>query len=66
MTFLHGVWDTVIKDQGGIWQLCLRKEKTFGRIFGKTLELEIEKQIVRSSCGLHEVGDWTLWRGQPL
>jgi hypothetical protein len=31
-----------------------------GRIFRKTTELEIKKQIVRSSTGLQEMSDWTL------
>jgi hypothetical protein len=54
-----------IQDRGTKWQLCLSKEKTSSRTFRKIVELEIEKQIVRSSTGLQEVGDWTLWRGWP-
>jgi hypothetical protein len=44
-------------------QLCL-KERTSYRIFRKTVEMEIEKQIAGSSTGLLKVTDWTLWRGQ--
>jgi hypothetical protein len=47
---------------GARWQLRLRKERIFGRIFRKAVELEIEKRIVGSSTGLQEVSDWTVWR----
>jgi hypothetical protein len=39
------------------------RHKTYGRIFRKTIELEIKKRIVRPSTGLQAVSDWTLWRG---
>jgi hypothetical protein len=55
-----------IKDQNGRWQLCLREERTSGKIFMKTVELECEKQIARSSTRLQEMSDWTLWRGRLL
>jgi hypothetical protein len=41
-------------------RLCLRKERASVRIFWKTVELEIEKRVVRSSTGLREVSDWAL------
>jgi hypothetical protein len=53
-----------IKDRSESWQLHLRKERISGRIFLKTVELEIEKRIVGSSIGPQEVSDWTLLRGQ--
>jgi hypothetical protein len=74
--FLYGVRDAVIKDRrkgpecnGGIkdrsarLQIRLRKKRTSGRIFRRTVELEIEKRIVGSSSWLRKVSDWTLWRG---
>jgi hypothetical protein len=33
-------------DRNTRWQLHLRKERTSGRILKRTIELEIEKQIV--------------------
>jgi hypothetical protein len=32
-----------LENRGTRWQLCPRKERTSGRIFRKTIELEIEK-----------------------
>jgi hypothetical protein len=46
-------------------QLFLRKKSTSGRIFGKTAELEVMKQIVGTSIRLWKMRDWTLWRGLP-
>jgi hypothetical protein len=43
-----------IRNQGTGWQLHLRKERTSSRIFRKTVELEIEKQIIEFSTGHHE------------
>jgi hypothetical protein len=40
-----------IKDREIRRQPCLKKERTSGRIFRKTVELEIEKRIVGSSAG---------------
>jgi hypothetical protein len=37
-----------IKYQNARWQLNLKKERTSGRIFRKTAELEIEKRTVGS------------------
>jgi hypothetical protein len=47
-------------------QLHLRKERTSGRIFRKTTELEIAKQTVGTSTRLWKMSVRTLWRGQPL
>jgi hypothetical protein len=41
--FLHDIRAVVIKDQGTRQQLHMRKERTSGRIFRKTIELEIVK-----------------------
>jgi hypothetical protein len=46
--------------------LYLRKERTSGRIFRKTAELEGMKQIVRTSIRLWKMSDWALWKGRPL
>jgi hypothetical protein len=46
-----------IENQGTRQQLHLRKESTCGRIFRKTAELEIKKQIVGSLTGLWEVSN---------
>jgi hypothetical protein len=54
-----------LKDRGARRQLLLKKERISGRIFRKTVELEIEKRIVGSLTGLREVGNWTMWRGHP-
>jgi hypothetical protein len=35
------------------------------RIFGKTIELEIQKRMVGSLTGLQEMSVRTLWRGWP-
>jgi hypothetical protein len=51
-----------IKDQDVRWQLSMRNERTSGRIFRKTVELEFEKQTAWSSTGLWEMSDWILWR----
>jgi hypothetical protein len=55
----------VITNQGFKEQLCLGKERTPGRIFGKTIGLEIVKRIVGSSVRIIKTSDWTLWRGRP-
>jgi hypothetical protein len=47
-----------IKDLAARRQLSLRKEKIFGRIFRKTVQLETEKRTVVSSSGLRKVRDW--------
>jgi hypothetical protein len=36
-----------------------------GRIFRKTVQLEVTKQIVGTSIRLCKVSDGTLWRGRP-
>jgi hypothetical protein len=46
-------------------QQYLRRERTPGRIFGKTIGLEIAKRIAGSSVGFRTIRDWTLWRGRP-
>jgi hypothetical protein len=43
------------KERGARRKLCLKNEKTSGRIFKKTAELEIENQIVGSLTGLWEM-----------
>jgi hypothetical protein len=43
----------------------LGSRTTFGRIFRKTVELEIAKQIVGTSIRLWKMSIRTLWRGQP-
>jgi hypothetical protein len=53
-----------MRDRCARRQLRLGKERIFSRIFGKTVELKIEKRIIRPSTGLLEVSDWTLWRGR--
>jgi hypothetical protein len=55
-----------IRDRDLKEQLRLRKERTSGRIFRKTVELETEKRVVGSSTGLREVSDWTSWEVRPL
>jgi hypothetical protein len=57
---INGILDQDLKEQ-----LHLRKEKTFGRISGKIVELEIAKQTVETSIRLSKMNDWTLWRGHP-
>jgi hypothetical protein len=54
-----------IRNRSASQQLRLRKERTSGRIFRKTVELEIEKRIVWPSTGLREVSDWTFRRSLP-
>jgi hypothetical protein len=54
-----------IRDQDLKEQLHLRKEKTSGRIFRKSIELEIAKQTVGTSIRLQKMSNWSLWRGQP-
>jgi hypothetical protein len=44
-----------IKDRGPRRKLRLRKDRTSGRNFRKTVELEIERRTVGSSPGLREV-----------
>jgi hypothetical protein len=54
-----------IRDQDVKEQLHLRKKRTSGRIFMKTVELEVAKQIVGTSIRLWKMSDLTLWRGRP-
>jgi hypothetical protein len=54
-----------IRIQGLKKQLYLRSERTSGRIFKKTIVLEIVKRIAGSSSRLRKVRGWTLWRGRP-
>jgi hypothetical protein len=54
-----------IKDRGARRQPRLRKERTSGRIFRKTVQLEMKKRTVVSSTGLRKVSYWTMWRGRP-
>jgi hypothetical protein len=44
----------------------LGSKTTFGRIFRKTVELEVAKQIVGNPIRLQKMSDWTLWRDVPL
>jgi hypothetical protein len=53
-----------IRDRDIKKQLFLRKERTFVRIFKKTLELEVAKQIVGTSIRLRKMKEWTLRRGR--
>jgi hypothetical protein len=58
--------NTKTKDRGARRPLRLKKERTLGRIFRKTVDLEIEKRIVVSPTGLRKVSDWTeAPKGQP-
>lgn len=43
-------------------QLCLRKERAFGRILVKTVELEVTKRIVGTSIRLWEVNVKIFWK----
>jgi hypothetical protein len=45
------------KEPGLKKQLCLRKERTANRIFRKTTELEVTKQIVGTSIRLRKMRD---------
>jgi hypothetical protein len=53
------MWDRDLKKQ-----LCLRKERTSGRVISKTVKLEVTKQAVavELSVRLQKVSDWTVWR----
>jgi hypothetical protein len=42
-----------------------REERTSSRIFRKTVELKVMKQIVGTSISQQKMSDWKLWRGQP-
>jgi hypothetical protein len=69
MLFLHSARDMVvrkrrwqcmecsngIKHQGLNEQLCLRKERTLDRIFRKTIQLEVAKQIVGTFIRLRKI-----------
>jgi hypothetical protein len=46
-------------------QLYLRSERTSGRIFKKTIRLEIAKRMTKSSFRIQEIRQWTLWKGWP-
>jgi hypothetical protein len=46
-------------------RLRLGSRRTFGRIFRKTVELEIAKQTVGTSIGLQKMSDRILWRSRP-
>jgi hypothetical protein len=48
------------RNQGLRKQLCLSSKRTLGKIFGKTVRLEIVKQ-----SRLRKMSDEILWRGQP-
>jgi hypothetical protein len=43
-----------------------RNGRTSGRIFEKTIGLEIAKRTARSSVWIRKMRDWTLWRVRPL
>jgi hypothetical protein len=58
----HGIKSRDVKEQ-----LRLRGERLSGRIFRKTIGLEIAKRIARSSARMRKMRDWTLWRDRsPL
>jgi hypothetical protein len=52
---INGIRDRDVKKQ-----LRLRKKRTSSRIFRKTVELEVVKQIVRTSMRPRKMRDWTL------
>jgi hypothetical protein len=56
----------VIRDRELKKQLRLRKERTSGRIFRETVELEFAKQIVGTSIRLRKMWDWTSWKVRSL
>jgi hypothetical protein len=58
--------NNAIRNRGERRQVRLKKERTSGRIFRKTVELEIERRIVGSSTRLQEESDWILWGVGPL
>jgi hypothetical protein len=62
---MHQEWSSGIKDQDLKEHLCLRKERTSGRIFRQTIELEITKLTVGTSIGLWKMNVRTLCRDQP-
>jgi hypothetical protein len=56
-----------IKDRGTRWLLGLVEGKdTRGRIFRKTIKLDIEKQIVWTFIRLRRKSIRALWRARPL
>jgi hypothetical protein len=50
-----------IKDPSTRRRLHLKNEKAAGRIFGKTLGLQIARRIAGSSVPLRKIRDWTLY-----
>jgi hypothetical protein len=54
-----------IRDRDLKKELHLRKKRTSSRIFKKTVELEVTKQIVGTSIRLQNMSVRTLWRGRP-
>jgi hypothetical protein len=56
-----GIRDLSIKPQ-----LCLGRKRTLNKTLKQTLELEITKQIVRSSVRLWKTSNRTLWRSASL
>jgi hypothetical protein len=55
---------TGVKDPSTVRQLRLKNEETAGRIFEKTLRLQIAKGEDGSSIGLLKIRNWTSWRGR--
>jgi phage protein D len=55
---------TGIRNQGSKQKPHLGSRTTLGRIFRKTAELEVAKQIVETSIRLRKMSDWTLWRSR--
>jgi hypothetical protein len=56
---INGIRDRDLKKE-----LRLRKEGTSGRVFGKTIGLEIAKRIAASSVKIRKMNLRTLWRGR--
>jgi hypothetical protein len=49
------------RDMSYVWEA----RRHYMRPSDKLTSWEVVKRIVRSSTGLQEVSEWTLWRGQP-
>jgi hypothetical protein len=54
-----------IKDNYWKEQLHSRTKKTFNRLGNKTVPLQRVRENRKSSIGLQDVGDWTVWKVRP-
>jgi hypothetical protein len=61
----HPKCNNGLRKRGLKERLDLWSTRIFCRIFMKTAELEIAKQIVGASIRLRKMSNWTLWRGRP-